>query len=276
MKNQILLIFLFLIAFSSLAEKPSLQLSGIYQSGTDVKDYWVSEKFDGVRGYWNGKQMISRQGNVISTPDWFIEHLPTVALDGELWSGRGEFDYLSGIVRKKTPREDEWRNVKYMIFDLPGSRSKFDIRLRELKKIITKVNKGHIELVEQRKVSNEQELMKLLDSVVGQGGEGLMLHRGSSIYKSRRTDDLLKLKKFLDAEAEVIKQLPGKGKFSGMMGALLVETPAGIRFKIGTGFSNAERRNPPLPGSIITFRYFGLTSKGKPRFASFIRVREEH
>jgi len=116
--------------------------------------------------------------------------------------------------------------------------------------------------------------MKKLDDVVEQGAEGLMLHRASSLYKSGRSDDLLKLKKHFDAEAVVISHLPGKGKYQGMLGSMLVETPDKIRFKIGTGFSDEERKNPPAIGSIITYKYFGLTKKGVPRFASFMRVRK--
>ena len=274
MKLTILL--LVLLSFSAIAEKPQLQLSGIFRAGLDVQQYWVSEKYDGVRGYWDGTRLLTRQGNLIQAPDWFITQLPAVPLDGELWVGRGEFDTVSGIVRKQNPNDEDWQKVKYLIFDLPGSNEVFDVRLIQLAEIITKVNQDNIQLVKQFKVKDEVELMNRLDEVVNGGAEGLMLHRGNSIYKNRRTDDLLKLKKYLDAEAVVIEVLPGKGKFTGMMGALLVELPTGIRFKIGTGFRNTERETPPKPGSVITFRYFGLTSKGKPRFASFIRMKEFH
>ncbi len=103
-----------------------------------------------------------------------------------------------------------------------------------------------------------------------------MLHRGSSTYKGFRSNNLLKLKKHSDAEAKVIRHLPGKGKYKGMMGSVLVETMDKKRFKIGSGFSDAERENPPPLGSWITYKYFGYTSKGTPRFASFLRIRETH
>jgi DNA ligase-1 len=101
-----------------------------------------------------------------------------------------------------------------------------------------------------------------------------MLHRGSSLYVGKRNGDLLKLKPYEDAEAVVIKHLPGKGKFTNMMGAIIVEIPEGKQFKIGTGFTHKERYNPPEIGSTITYQYRGKSKNGIPRFASFLRIRE--
>lgn len=128
--------------------------------------------------------------------------------------------------------------------------------------------------VEQFKVSDHAQLRSMLDRVVKNGGEGLMLHRGASLYRAERSDDLLKLKPYQDAEARVIGHLPGKGKNSGMLGALLVETVEGVQFRIGTGFSDADRRNPPPLECWVTYRFTGLNEKsGIPRFARFMRVR---
>lgn len=255
------------------SQPPALLLSNIYRDDINLRDYWVSEKFDGVRAYWNGKHLLSRQGNIYHAPDWFTSALPDTKLDGELWIGRGKFELLSGIVRRQSASPSDWSNIKYMVFDLPVSQEIFDERLKLLRTIITKINNPHIQMVEQHKVSSHEALMRKLDTIVGQGAEGLMLHRGSSVYKNTRSDDLLKLKKYLDAEAIVIAHVPGKGKLKGLLGSLEVETSNNIRFKIGTGFSDAERRNPPAIGSVITYRYFGLTNKGTPRFASFVRVK---
>jgi DNA ligase-1 len=255
-------------------QRPNLILANIYQPDTRLQDYWVSEKFDGVRAYWNGKDLVSRQGNIFHAPKWFIASLPDkTTLDGELWLGRGKFDLLSGMVRRHSTSESGWQGIKYMVFDLPGNHQVFDERLKQLKKIILAINAPHIQLVQQHKVIAHEILMKELDNIVKQGGEGLMLHLGSSIYASGRSDDLLKLKKYFDAEAIVINHIPGKGKYKGMLGSLEVETADKKIFKIGTGFSDAERKNPPVVGSLITYKYFGLTNKGIPRFASFVRIR---
>jgi len=252
---------------------PDLLLANIFQSDIKLQNYWVSEKFDGVRAYWNGANFVSRQGNVFHAPEWFTGVLPKMALDGELWLGRGEFERLSGIVRRQSPDDSSWSGIKFMIFDLPGHTGVFDERLKRLEEIVADIKTPHIQLVEQFKVPDHDALIKKLDDMVKQGAEGLMLHLGSSVYKNGRSDDLLKLKKHFDAEAVVIDYISGKGKYKGMLGSLEVETSEKIRFKIGSGFSDDERKHPPAIGSIVTYKYFGLTNKGIPRFASFVRVR---
>src|SRR5690606_30103328 len=169
----------------------------------------------------------------------------------------------------------QWRQVRYMVFDLPDSPQIFDQRLEQLKELIKAAALPHLQMVAQYRVKDHASLMRDLEQVVAQGGEGLMLHHGKSRYHAARSDDLLKLKTYDDAEAVVIAHLPGKGKYSGMMGALLVETAEGRRFKIGTGFTDVLRADPPPPGTLITYTYFGVTHKNIPRFASFLRVRRD-
>lgn len=257
------------------ADAPGLLLAKVYSDQEDLAQWWVSEKLDGVRAYWDGRHLISRQGNRFAAPAWFTAGFPDTPLDGELWMGRGTFDELSGTVRQQTPDDAQWRKVRYMVFDMPVPDLTFDERLARLTQLITEQGIGHLQLVKQYKVNNEQALMDDLEQVVARGGEGLMLHRGTSLYRAARSDDLLKLKTYEDAEAVVIAHLPGKGKYQGMMGALLVEMPDQRRFKIGTGFSDAQRADPPPIGSTITYKYFGKTSTQLPRFASFLRVRDE-
>ena len=142
--------------------------------------------------------------------------------------------------------------------------------------IVKRVNRSHIQSVVQFKLDDHVVLLETLDRIVKNKGEGLMLHRGASHYQNSRSDDLLKLKKSSDAEATVIEHYGGQGKYTGLLGSMLVETDDQRRFKLGTGFSDLERTNPPPIGSIITYRYFGLTNKGTPRFASFLRIRNSH
>ena len=273
---KIITVVLLLVASALNASPPKLQLANIYRAEINLQDYWVSEKYDGVRAYWNGNQLFTRQGNAINAPDWFTAPLTDTPLDGELWLTRGKFETVSGIVRRHTPIDADWRAIKYMVFDLPKSTGTFDLRLQRLEQQIENINATHIQLVEQIKIPSEELLLLKLDQLVAVNGEGLMLHRGSSLYSNARSDDLLKLKKHADAEAVVIQHLPGKGKFKGMLGSLLVESKDKKRFKIGTGFSNSERENPPPVGAVITYKYFGLTSTGLPRFASFMRIRNTH
>lgn len=270
-------LFLLLVNTAVQAEAPALLLAKTYNDTVNLNDYWVSEKLDGVRAYWDGNQLISRQGNPFNPPAWFIADFPAHPLDGELWMGRNSFDLLSGIVRRLTPDDESWRNIEYRIFDLPlrDSDLTFDQRLARLRSLIDQADLPHLQMVKQFKVADETALMKELDRVVELGGEGLMLHRGQSLYRAARSDDLLKLKTYEDAEAVVIAHLPGKGKYQGMMGALLVEIEGKRRFKIGTGFSDEDRADPPAIGALITYKYFGRTNSGLPRFASFLRVREQ-
>lgn len=274
----IFFILLLLPQFSMAEDKilPKILLAKTYHSNIKLENYWVSEKLDGVRAYWNGKQLISRQGNMFLAPKWFTEVLPEVSLDGELWLGRGRFSELSGLVRRKSINSDSWKNIRFMVFDLPNSRQIFNERLKQLNEIVHRTNAKHIQLVKQYKIETEKQLQAELESMVRSGGEGLMLHDANSYYKSGRHNDMLKLKKYEDAEAIVIKHLEGKGKYKGLLGAVLVETVNKKRFKIGSGFSDKQRRDPPKIGDVITFKYYGLTKNGIPRFASFMRIREEH
>ena len=252
---------------------PELSLAGTYRGDIDVAEYWVSEKLDGVRARWDGSALLSRNGNRFNAPPWFVAAFPPTPLDGELWMGRGTFETVSGIVRRTRPSADDWQRVRFMVFDLPAERADFSGRLRRLRAIFAEIESPYIALIHQFRLTSHDDLMAELDRVVSAKGEGLMLHRGSARYRAGRTNDLLKVKRQEDAEAVVVGHLPGRGRFSGMLGALLVEMPDGRRFRLGTGFSDAERRRPPPIGATVTYRYYGTTRNGIPRFASFLRVR---
>ena len=254
---------------------PEILLANIYNGQVDVTQYLVSEKLDGVRAVWDGQRLRFRSGKPIHAPDWFIAGLPKQALDGELWLGRGSFERLSGIVRKETPVDAEWRQVRYMIFELPGASGTFQERVVQIGQVVRQTNVPWLQQIEQFSVVDRSSLQKRLATVVKAGGEGLMLHRADAVYETGRSDTLLKLKPWLDAEAVVIAHHPGKGRNAGRLGALLVRTPEGRKFMLGTGFSEKQRNNPPEVGSTVTYRYRELTAIGMPRFASFLRTRKD-
>ena len=235
----------------------------------------MSEKLDGVRARWDGAALYSRRGNRLHAPPWFVEGFPAEPLDGELWLGRGTFEKLSGVVRRAVPDDDAWRGVRFMVFDLPAHPADFDGRLRRLRELFAGLASPRLGLVEQFRVADHAELLAALDRVVALGGEGLMLHDGRARYRAGRTNDLLKVKRHEDAEAVVVAHLPGRGKYAGLLGSLLVETPDGRRFRLGSGFSDEERRRPPPVGTTVTYKHYGVTRNGIPRFASFLRVRPE-
>ena len=255
-------------------EPPPLLLAKPYTDDIDVRDYWVSEKLDGVRAYWDGRRLLSRRGNVFQAPAWFTEGFPPHPLDGELWLGRGAFEATVSAVRKQRPVAAEWRQLSYQVFELPGAAGDFSQRLARLERIVAAVNSPYLKLIPQQRFENQAALQRKLDEVVAGGGEGLMLHRADSLYQTGRGDALLKLKTYEDAEATVIAHLPGKGRNLGRLGALLVEMPDGKQFKIGSGFSDQERDNPPPIGALVTYKYYGLSRRGIPRFASFLRIRQ--
>jgi len=264
------------VAHSTDFAPPPVMLANIYRADTKLADYWVSEKLDGVRGYWDGEKLLTRGGERIAAPGWFTAGWPNVPLDGELWVGRGKFEETVSIVLRQAPDEAGWRKIRFMVFDLPAHPGVFTERNEALKAMLAGISHPWVRQVEQFKVADHAQLRSMLDRMVKNGGEGLMLHRGASLYRAERSDDLLKLKPYQDAEARAIGHLPGKGKNSGMLGALLVETAEGVQFRIGTGFSDADRRNPPPMGSWVTYRFTGLNEKsGIPRFARFMRVRAD-
>ncbi len=271
--------FLTFTAANTLAEKhtyiPRLLLANNLHKDIVLDEYWVSEKYDGVRAYWNGKALISRNGHAFAAPAWFTKNFPAEPLDGELWLKRGGFEQLSGIVRTDSNNNSDWRSIHYMVFDAPKYPYDFDQRLRHLHDLLGNNPPIYIQLVKQWKVDNRQQLQQQMESVVNAGGEGLMLHKGNSLYKGERSDDLLKLKPFDDAEAIVFRHIAGKGKYQNMMGSMEVVNGMNLHFRIGTGFTDAERKNPPPVGSTITYRFNGLTKKGLPRFPRFLRIRNE-
>lgn len=253
---------------------PPLALANDYEDvEIDLSRYWVSEKYDGVRAYWNGTHLVSRAGNVIHAPAWFTAHWPTTPLDGELWAGRGRFETVTATVRDFEPNDEAWHDIRFMVFDLPAHTGPFDARLALLEQLISGAAIDWLKAAPQTRALDVAQLHRRLQEITSAGGEGLMLHRGDSFYRAERSDDLLKFKPYQDAEAQVIAHLPGKGKYTGMMGALLVRAATGTQFRIGTGFTDEVRRHPPPIGSWVTYSYHNVTARGIPRFARYLRVR---
>lgn len=274
--KHLLLIVIVLFTQCISAAQPSVLLAKVYDETKhyDVSKYLVSEKYDGVRAIWTGTQFVTRKGNIINAPSWFTVPLPNVWLDGELWTKREHFSALSGIVRTKKPNNHDWQTITYKVFDMPDKNLPFSTRYKNYNELITSLNAPHISAVVQYSFTNNEQLTEYFENITKQGGEGVMLHLASAKHSNGRSNALLKLKPYLDAEAVVIAHLPGKGKYQGMLGALRVKTAQGQVFSIGTGFNDAQRSIPPEIGSTVTYRFHGLTKNGLPRFASFLRVRD--
>lgn len=256
------------------SQAPRLLLANVWNPSIDPTGWWVSEKYDGLRAYWDGQKLWSRKGNLIHAPDYFLAELPhDIALDGELWLGHGKFEETMSIVRSETP-DDRWKQIRYMVFDAPQAKGLFEQRMEFLRATVSTANPFVI-VVAQERCKGPAQLLAERDRVVREGGEGVMLRQPESAYEPRRSPTLLKVKPFDDAEATVIAHEPGTGKYAGKLGALRVRTDDGKEFSIGSGLTDAERDSPPPVGTVITYRFQGLTAKGLPRFPSYLRVRRD-
>ncbi len=253
---------------------PPLLLAEAWDKQTDLSGWWMSEKLDGVRAYWDGKQFLSRLGNVYLAPDWFVEGLPETPLDGELWIGRKMFQRTVGIVRRQD-KPDLWREVRYLVFDAPARRGPFEDRLAYFQDILAERKPAFTVPHPHEVCKNLDHLHEELARIESLGGEGLMLRQPRSTYQIGRSWTLLKVKSFLDAEGRVIGHKAGAGRHKGRLGALQVELANGTRVDVGTGFSDAERNDPPPIGSTISFRYQELSETGVPRFPSYVGVRDD-
>jgi DNA ligase 1 len=256
------------------AAAPEPLLASVHGPHIDPACYLVSEKYDGVRGLWDGRTLRFRSGRAVPAPAWFTERLPRQPLDGELWLGRRRFDEVSGLVRAQLPDDAGWRGLRYMVFELPGAGGSFAERAARIVALAQSTGWPQLVAAPQLPGIDRESLQRRLAQTVAQGGEGLVLHLASSPCSSGRSEVLVKLKPSLDAEATVVAHHAGHGKYEGLLGALEVRTPAGRQFLIGSGLSDALRRTPPALGSVVTYRYRDLTGTGLPRFASFLRVHD--
>jgi DNA ligase-1 len=253
-------------------EGPPVLLAHKWENDVDLTGWWISEKLDGVRAWWDGERFVSRLGNQFFAPAWFTANLPKMPLDGELWGGRKLFQRTVGIVK----RQDEtplWKELKYVVFDAPKHGGVFEERVAFLDQLVKSLKHEFLHAVEHVACRGTDHLKEELARVEGLGGEGLMVRQPRSRYEAGRSSTLLKVKSFHDTEARVIGHVPGAGRHKGRLGALLVELPDGTQFNVGTGFSDAEREQPPKLGAIITFRYQELSNGGVPRFPSFVGER---
>jgi len=251
---------------------PPLLLAHAWENDVDLTGWWMSEKLDGVRAYWDGKRFWSRLGNEFFAPAWFTAGLPDFPLDGELFGGRKRFQRTVSIVRRQD-RSDDWKELHFVAFDAPGVDAPFEERLEHCRKWMENAKPAYAKWHAHERCKGTPHLREELARVEALGGEGLMLRKPGSRYEAGRSHTLLKVKSFKDDEARVVRHVPGAGRHKGRLGALEVELRNGTRFSVGTGLSDAEREAPPPVGTVITFRYQELSDDGVPRFPSYVGVR---
>lgn len=261
------------LALRAQAPATSVQLALPWAPGRDPSGFLVSEKYDGVRAVWDGRTLRFRSGRPVAAPADWLQALPAAPLDGELWMARGQFEAVSGLTRREVPHAALWQQVQYLVFDQPGESGPFAERYARLTALLRRHAVPWLRAVEQTPVSAARALQDRLSAVLALGGEGLVLHRASALWEPGRSGAVFKFKPDQDAEAEVIGHTPGKGKYQGLVGALRVRTPEGVVFSLGSGLSDAQRREPPLVGAWVTYRFRDVTDAGVPRFATFVRER---
>ncbi|WP_373820106.1 DNA ligase [Glaesserella sp.] len=263
-------LFLFLFIPNLFAQPLNLMLLEQYKD-QNVEGWVMSEKLDGIRGYWDGTQLLSRQGYPLSPPDYFIRNFPPFEIDGELFSERGQFEQISSTVRA---HQKGWYKLKLYVFDVPKAEGNLFARLEMLKQHLAHHPTPYIEIIEQIPIKDKNHLNQFFNQVQQSGGEGVVVRNPDAHYIHGRSAQILKLKAVLDEECTVTAHHKGKGKYANKLGAITCENHRG-QFRIGSGFKDSDRENPPPIGSLITYKYRGLTNSGKPRFATYWRIRSD-
>ncbi len=265
--KKIYLIVLMCISslFSFEVQKPQ-----IYDE-QNISGWLMSEKLDGIRGYWDGEKLYSKNGNPINAPKWFTANFPPFPLDGELWSKRDDFEAIQATVLDANPSKN-WENITYNIFEVPEVKGDFLMRLQKAKEWFEIHPNPHINIIKQIVCKDEQHLQNYLNEIIALKGEGVVIKEGIEPYHTGRSPYILKVKKVQDMEGIAIGyNYDKKGKFK----SLKLKLDNGVIFNLGGGFSDKERETPPQLGKIVTFKYYGFTKNGVPKFASFLRVREK-
>jgi DNA ligase len=237
MRAVSLLLFLYLCLHG---EAPKLFSLKVYHDDLNVTGWVMSEKLDGVRAYWNGKQLISRSGKVFNPPQSFTQGFPSFALDGEIWSRRGEFEHIVSIVNSKGSNEG-WAELSYNIFEVPHQKGGLLQRLNILEEYLHTDIADKLSILKQTKIKNAQQVKLFFDKVIAGGGEGIVLRDPDEPYYTGRTSSALKHKPFTDAECKITAVIEGKGKFSGQLGAVKCDYKGKI-IKIGSGFTSEQRK----------------------------------
>lgn len=265
-----LIILLFLCSLHTFSFE--LQRPMVYDEKRDKIDGWfMSEKLDGIRAYWDGKKLYTKNKNEIFAPSFFTKDFPPFELDGELWTKRADFENIQSIVLNNNSNL-AWENITYNIFEVPNATGNFKARLDFLKNWLDKNPNNYIKIIPQIVCKDENHLQSFLKELLEKKAEGVIVKNPNLEYEVGRSKNSLKVKRFLDDEG--IIQAYNLNS-NGSLKSLVIKLKSGEVFNLGNGFSKKYRENPPKIGETITFKYYGFTKNGKPKFASFLRVRED-
>lgn len=264
-KNIFLLCFFVTLLFGFEVQKPKIY------NDQNINGWLISEKLDGIRGYWDGKNLYTKNGNRINTPNNFTKNFPPFALDGELWSKRDDFEFIQATVLDEHPSND-WNKISFNIFEVPNTQGNFQKRLHKAKLWFSQHPNKYIKIIPQKVCKDENHLLKELDKIVKLKGEGIIVKDSTQDYHTGRSPYILKVKKVQDMEGKIIGyNFRDDGK---TLKSFQVKLHNGVIFNLGGGLTDYQRKNALSIGKIVTFKYYGFTKYGKPKFASFLRVRE--
>jgi len=234
--------------------------SGETKKGKDPTGWWISEKLDGVRAYWNGKKMYFKDGTEMHPPPGFVVDFPPVPLDGELWAGRQNFYEVAKAV--KSTEVEAWRDVKYLVFDTTQSQMKYEERMEFINKYIP-ANHSNISQIDIWRCKSNDDLMYVLAQVEQNGGEGIILRKPQSYYYEQMS--FFKLERYDDDDAMVVENLNDSK-------AMKCRLSNGKEFVLPTPTIDPL----PAPESIITFRYLAMSKQDNiPTCTSLLRIRPE-
>jgi DNA ligase-1 len=268
--------------------------------------WYATEKYDGIRGLWTGEYMVARpttknkitSGKIFNyCPEWFIHLLPQgISLDGELWMGRGQFQNVAGLSNLKISDKNNkekldkiWKQVKYMVFDIPSEKNKpYVERIQILKKLIDDITIKYgyncpIVYSNTTYIDSEETLTNTFKQYTDNGAEGLIIKEPNALYENKKSKFMLKIKIHEDGEAIVIGFEEGKGRLNGLLGSLKCKLKNGKTFNIGSGLNDIIRKeynNPdsiyyiPL-NSIVNFSYMEITNDGIPRHPIYRGIRTD-
>ena len=246
---------------------PKVMLAKTYND-EDPSGWLLSEKLDGYRAIWTGDKFLTRNHNEIICPDWFKEGLPSERLDGELFGGRGRFDFTSHVCGKEfrgdPAHNQEWGQILYCVFDAPDVDDYFPTRLKAAGELVEFAKRA--ECLDHFECENSAHLEKYLNIVTEAGGEGVMLRHPKGKYEIRRSKRLLKLKIPDELDCKVIGFKSGKD-----LGSWECEADDGTVFHCGVKAPHTAL----APGTWITIFHDGWTGKKKPRFPRFNCVRTD-
>lgn len=237
------------------------------------QSFVYSEKLDGVRAFWDGKNLYSKGGKLLTPPSFFTQNFPPFAIEGELWSKRGDFENIVSIL-KSTKKKEKWRELKFYIFEVPNQQGGILKRLEVLEAYLASQPAPFISIIPQLPLNTLQALQDALSAITQAGGEGVVVREKDAPYYTGRNKKAMKLKLYEDRECKITSYVQGKGKFENLVGSIIC-LDGDVEFKIGSGMSENFRKNPPKVGTIITYKYFGLNKNKLPKFPVFLRIRSD-